>query len=230
MYPVTYEADYLETHNRWTVGFRLILAIPWLIVSAIYAFAAEVAVIIAWFALLILGRYPDWAYDFVAGVLKFHMRLYGWLMLQADEWPPFGIGDEPTYPVRLHVEPRAEKQSRLKTLFRLILAVPAFVILQLIGYVVYSLAPLIWLTIVFRGYMPGAAHNAVSWINGYTARVSGYLALLRDEYPPVGEEGWRRKQEKQSLPSGEAPVAQAPAPSESQQAPPPPPPPPAEGS
>jgi hypothetical protein len=226
MYPIAYEADYVRDHNRLTTFFRLILAIPWFIVSLIYSFAAQVVVIIAWFAILILGRYPQGMYNFVTGVLRFHMRLLGWLMLQTDEWPPFGIGEDPSYPVRLHVAERAERQSRLKTLFRLILFLPAYVIVSSIGYILYALAPMAWLTIVFRGYMPSWVHNTLTWINTYQARIGGYMALLRDEYPPVGDEGWARSQEKKGLPSGEAPVAQPPAPAETQQQPPPPPPPP----
>ena len=70
MYPVTYEADYLKERNRLTTFFRWIVAIPWLIVGLFYGIAAFVVVVIAWFALLILGRYPDGMYNFVGGVLR----------------------------------------------------------------------------------------------------------------------------------------------------------------
>ena len=91
MYPIAYQADYVRERNRLTTFFRLILAIPWIIVAYIYEIAVAVVVIIAWFALVILGRYPQWAYDFNAGALRYFTRFFAWGYLQTDQFPPFGI-------------------------------------------------------------------------------------------------------------------------------------------
>jgi Domain of unknown function (DUF4389) len=188
MYPIAYEADYVRERNRLTTFFRLILAIPWIIVAYIYEIAAFVVVVIAWFALVILGCYPQWAYDFNVGALRFFTRAFAWLYLQTDQFPPFGIGPDPTYPVRLQVAPRAEKQSRLKALFRIILAIPLFFLAYAINFLQTGAAIVAWLTIVFRGYQPAGIHNALAFANAWHARTFGYLLLLRDEYPPVGDE------------------------------------------
>ena len=66
-YPVTFKADYVEKRSRLTTFFRLLLAIPHLIAVFFYGLAAGVVVIVAWFALLFTGRYPQGMYDFVAG-------------------------------------------------------------------------------------------------------------------------------------------------------------------
>jgi hypothetical protein len=188
MYPISYEADYLRERNRLTTFFRLILAIPWYIVNYIYTLAAAVVAVIAWFALLILGRYPQWAYDFNSGVLRYSTRFNSWFSLQVDAFPPFGIGPDPTYPVRLQVAERAEKQSRLKVFFRIILALPLIVVYYLIVTLHYAAGFLAWVTIVFRGYQPAGVHNALAFSNAWIARFTGYMLLLRDEYPPVGDE------------------------------------------
>jgi hypothetical protein len=188
MYPISYEADYLRERNRLTTFFRLILAIPWYIVNYIYTLVAAVVAVIAWFALLILGRYPQWAYDFNAGVLRYSTRFNAWFSLQVDAFPPFGIGPDPTYPVRLQVADRAEKQSRLKVFFRIILAIPLVVVYYLIVTLHYAAGLLAWVTIVFRGYQPAGVHNALAFSNAWIARFTGYVLLLRDEYPPVGDE------------------------------------------
>jgi hypothetical protein len=188
MYPVTYEADYAKERNRLTTFFRLILAIPWIIVGYIYVIAVFVTVVIAWFALLILGRYPDWAYNFGSGVLRYAVRANAWAYLQTDRFPPFGLGPDPTYPVRLQVAPRAERQSRLKTLFRLILMFPLIFVQYAINAIHIGAALLAWMTIVFRGYQPAGVHNALAFTNAWNARTLSYLMLLRDEYPPVGDE------------------------------------------
>jgi hypothetical protein len=188
MYPIAYEADYIRERNRLTSFFRLFLAIPWYIVNQIYTFASQIVAVIAWFALLILGRYPDWAYDFNSGVLRFSTRFNAWFSLQTDQFPPFGIGPDPTYPVRLQVAPRAEKQSRLKALFRIILAIPLMILSLAMVFLHFAAGHIAWLTIVFRGYQPAGVHNALAFTNAWNARYVGYLLLLRDEYPPVGDE------------------------------------------
>jgi hypothetical protein len=188
MYPISYEADYVRERNRLTTFFRLILAIPWIIVAYVYEIASFVVVIIAWFALVILGRYPQWAYDFNAGVLRYFIRFFAWAALQTDQFPPFGIGPDPTYPVRLHVAQRDEKQSRLKAFFRIFLILPLLVVQYAINFIHTGAAIVAWLTIVFRGYQPAGIHNALAFTTAWHARTTAYTLLLRDEYPPVGDE------------------------------------------
>ena len=188
MYPVSYEADYVKQRNRLTTFFRLIVAIPWLIVGLFYAIAALVVIVVAWIALIILGRYPEGMYGFVGGFLRFSMRVNAFVSLQTDEWPPFGFGEEPAYPVRVNIAPPAARQSRLKALFRLILALPLLFMSTIFSYVVQYVAIAAWFTIVFRGYQPAGIHNALAFANGWLTRAYAYTYLMRDEYPPVGDE------------------------------------------
>ena len=188
MYPVSYEADYVKERNRLTTFFRLIVAIPWLFVAIFYGIAALVVIVLAWFALIILGRYPAGMYDFVGGFLRFSMRVNAFVSLQTDAWPPFGLGDDPSYPVRVKIAPPAARQSRLKALFRLILAVPLLVMASIFSYLIQYVAVAAWFTIVFRGYQPAGIHNALAFANGWIARANSYIYLMRDEYPPVGDE------------------------------------------
>jgi hypothetical protein len=188
MYPVHYEADYQAEQNRATTFFRILLAIPWLIVGYIYEIAAFVTVLIAWFALLFTGRYPEGLYNLNAGFVRFRIRVLAWVYLQTDEWPPFGISDDPNYPIRVNVGPREEKQSRVKVFFRIILVLPMLLLLYPIAYVHMAISILAWLTIVFRGYLPEGANGVMSYCNSFYTRVYGYMSFLTDVYPPVGEE------------------------------------------
>jgi hypothetical protein len=187
MYPVTYKADFTSAPNRWTTFFRPILAIPWLIVGIFWAILFAFTHFFAWIAIIILGRYPEWLFNFNAGVVRFGVRIGAWFYLQTDEWPPFGLGDDAAYPIRVEFAPREERQSRLKALFRLILALPVALVVSYGSRVVLAgLFVIAWLTIVFRGYMPEAVHNALTFVNGLDARVIGYIAFLTDDYPPIG--------------------------------------------
>jgi uncharacterized protein DUF4389 len=189
MYPIQYEADFTPAPNRWTTFFRPILAIPWLIVAVFWGILFLFTHLFAWIAVTILGRYPQWLYEFNSGVVRYGIRLNGWFYLQTDEWPPFGLSDDPSYPIRVNIAPAAASQSRLKAFFRLILALPvALVISYGTRFVLAGLGVIAWLTIVFRGYMPKMVHDGLTFANGFDARVFGYIAILTDDYPPVGLE------------------------------------------
>lgn len=79
----------LEDRNRVTVGFRLILAIPQIIVVALLGIAVVVAWIIALFAVLFTGQWPDGLRTFVVGVMRWFTRVEAYLGLLTDEYPPF---------------------------------------------------------------------------------------------------------------------------------------------
>lgn len=189
MYPISYEVDFNPTPNRWTTFFRLILAIPWLIVALFWWILFVFTHLFAWVAVVILGRYPQWLYNFNSGVVRFSIRVSAWLYLQTDVWPPFGLADDPNYPVRVNIAPAASRQSRLKAFFRLILALPLVLVYSYgTSYIVLSAAFVAWLTIVFRGYIPEGINSMLTFCNAFHARAFGYIALLTDDYPPVGLE------------------------------------------
>lgn len=189
MYPVQYEADFNPEPNRWTTFFRPLLAIPWLIVGLFWGLLFAFTHVFAWIAVTILGRYPQWLYEFNSGVVRFGVRLTAWFYLQTDEWPPFGLSDDPSYPIRVNIAPAAAKQSRAKAFFRLILVLPIALVVSYGSRVVLGgLFLIAWLTIVFRGYLPEGVNAAMTYVNGLDARVFGYAAILTDDYPPVGLE------------------------------------------
>ena len=190
MYPVGYEADYAEPRNRVRVGFRLILAIPWLILAQyIYPIAVFVVAFIAWFALLFTARYPKWAYEFNAGFLRMWGRVNAFLLLQTDEWPPFGFEEAPRYPIRVPVARAQERYSRWRVLFRLIIGIPVIFVAGLIGYVGQTVAVLSWFTIVFTGRQPAGLHNVLSVALAYTIRSTAYFLLITERFPPVSDQG-----------------------------------------
>ena len=188
MYPVNYEADFQSEQNRATTFFRIILAIPWLIVAYVYEIVALFTIFFAWVAIVITGRYPEGLYKLNAGFVRYYVRTFAWAYLQTDEWPPFGISDDPNYPIRIEVPSREEKQSRLTVFFRIILAIPMLILTYAVSYVHTFLAVIAWCTIVFRGYLPEGVNSAMTFCNSFYARLYGYLALLTDAYPPVGVE------------------------------------------
>jgi hypothetical protein len=58
-YPVDVQIDPPERQNRWTVAFRIFLALPAFIVGSALGTAMWVAAFLGWFASLATGRMPD---------------------------------------------------------------------------------------------------------------------------------------------------------------------------
>lgn len=81
----------LEQRNRVTVGFRIILVIPQLIVLALLAIAGGVVLVIAFFAVLFTGRWPAGLRRFTLGVMRWWLRVETYLLLLTDEYPPFSL-------------------------------------------------------------------------------------------------------------------------------------------
>jgi len=110
------EPEILE-RNRLTTAFRIVLAIPHLILvggpmaatlswtwagqeglrqdwgagGGLLGVVAAVSAIIAWFAILFTGRYPAGLYEFGVGVLRWNTRVEGYLLLLYDDYPPFSL-------------------------------------------------------------------------------------------------------------------------------------------
>jgi len=81
----------LEKRNRLTIFFRLLLVIPHAIVLGILGIAIYVVMIIGWFAVIILGRWPEGLRDFVLGYLRWSTRVSAYSMLVVDDYPPFSL-------------------------------------------------------------------------------------------------------------------------------------------
>ena len=85
---------YPDAHqlNRWLPLIKWFLAIPHYFVLLFLGIGAVVAVIIAWFVILFTGRYPRSLFDFVAGVIRWSLRVTGYaFILVTDQYPPFSL-------------------------------------------------------------------------------------------------------------------------------------------
>jgi len=82
-------APQLEGRNRLTTAFRLILAIPHLVVLAVLSVALFVVGVIAFFAVLFTGRWPAGLRDFALRVGRWWVQVQAYLLLLTDEYPPF---------------------------------------------------------------------------------------------------------------------------------------------
>ena len=190
-YPVSFEADYVERRDRLTALFRLILAIPVMILLSLYTIIASVLVVISWFAIVITTRYPrDW-YDFVAGYVRFAARVNSYMSLVCDPYPPLDRGPDPQYPIRMEFAGPLERYSRPKTFFRWIIEIPVLLLRYAMALLIEIGAVAAWFVILVTGKLPRGLFDLLVLGNSYTARSDAYIFLLTETYPPFQDEQTR---------------------------------------
>ena len=89
------EIDYPDVErdlNRWLPLVKWLLAFPHYFVLAALWLAAIVAIVVAWFSILVTGRYPRPLFDFVIGVGRWSLRVDAYaFLLVTDRYPPFSL-------------------------------------------------------------------------------------------------------------------------------------------
>ncbi len=80
--------------NRFMPIVKWILAIPHYIVLYVLWIIVLILTIIAWFAILIVGRYPKGIFNFVVGVERWFFRTISYaFLLTTDRYPPFRLSE-----------------------------------------------------------------------------------------------------------------------------------------
>jgi Domain of unknown function (DUF4389) len=93
-YPASLVLDAPSTpRNKLSVAFRLFLLVPHLIVLCFLSIAWCFTTMIAWFAILFTGRYPEALEAFALGVLRWNIRVEAYALLLHDEYPPFHLDE-----------------------------------------------------------------------------------------------------------------------------------------
>jgi hypothetical protein len=157
-YPVRVRADLDPALSRWQWLVKWILAIPHYIALFFLHIAVVVVTVIAFFAILITGKYPRALFDFSLGVMRWRWRVafYALLALSTDKYPLFSLQSRADYPADLEVDYPERLRRGLALIKSWLLAIPHYLILFAIftggwrllrldpnEFVAYDLPPLI---------------------------------------------------------------------------------------
>jgi len=204
-YPVNVTVEpLLVNRNRLTTAFRLILAIPHLILvggigfsllfrtdrpntvsvgpeTGILGAIAAILAIISWFTIVISREHIAAIRHYTRFYLGWRVRALAYMMLLQDQYPPFGDGP---YPASVTIVDPVAPRDRKSVGLRLIFAFPHFVVLAFLLSVWWLIAILAWFLILFGGRYPQGLYDfSVGCLQWYI-RVETYVLLMVDEYPP----------------------------------------------
>jgi hypothetical protein len=86
-YPIDVHIEPAQRQNRWTVAFRLLLAVPALIVAGALGNVLAAVAFLGWFMSLILGRMPGGFVNAGAYAVRYHAQAYAYAFLLTGAYP-----------------------------------------------------------------------------------------------------------------------------------------------
>jgi hypothetical protein len=160
-----------------------VLGLPHLLVLELWTSVALLVGVVNWVITLVSGTSPPAVHEWMARLVRYQAHVYAYLFFIAEPYPSFR-GRRGTYPVDLDVAPPAP-QARWKTLLRIVLVLPAYVLATVFIYVLYAVAFLGALYALGTGRYPRGFRDLSAYCVRYQAQMFGYLFLLTDRYPSL---------------------------------------------
>jgi hypothetical protein len=181
-YPLRYDVEYPERLSRWKIFVKWLLVIPNAIVLYVLAAVAYLLTVVAWFAILFTGRFPQGLFNFVVGVYRWGANVSAYILLMRDEYPPFSM-EAGRYPVTYEVD-YPERLSRWLIFVKWLFVIPNMIVLMVLLLAYYVTLIIAWFAILFTGRYPKGLFSFGVGVMRWNLRASAYMYFLRDEYPP----------------------------------------------
>ena len=200
-YPVQFSVDYPDRPlNRLTTVFRLLVAIPILIVLGSVSGgeamdfgedagrgSAAVAGGVLFFGplLMILFRqkYPRWWFDWNLALTRFTNRVFVYLALMDDRYP--STDEEQAVHLDIPYPDVPNDLNRWLPLVKWLLAIPHYIVLVFLFIATVVVVIVAWFAILFTGRYPRDLFGFVEGFLRWGNRVGAYAFLLTtDRYPP----------------------------------------------
>lgn len=189
--------------SRWLWLVKWLLALPHLLILVILWAVLAVVTVIAFCAILVTGHYPRGMFDLAVGILRWTWRVqfYATNALGSDRYPPFTLG-EADYPADLRITYPGRLSRGLLLVKSWLLAFPHLLIVAVlvgtwrwdiggdaggsivVGGLIGALTLAAGIVLLVTGRYPPALFDLIVGLNRWVYRVSAYVLLMTDHYPP----------------------------------------------
>ena len=177
------EVGYPAQLNRWLPFVKWLLAIPHYIALWFVVIGAFFVAVFAFFAVLITGRWPRGAFDYLVGTVRWVYRVIAYVHLMTDAYPPFSLRDDPAYPVRLTIDYPA-RIARWRPLVQWLLAIPYLFVAGVLYWLTGVLAILAFFTVLFTKQIPRGLFELMVPGLRWQLRGNAYAYFMSERYPP----------------------------------------------
>jgi Domain of unknown function (DUF4389) len=197
-YPVDVEIGPPARQRRLGAGFRLVLAVPALVLAStlgVWFGLATTVGMLGWFASLARGRMPRGLRDAAVYATGYSAQALAYVLLLTDRYPDSTPGrvepqpDLPDHPVAIAVDDDLGR-PRLLVAFRALLVMPHVFWLLLWAVPAALAALLAWLVALARGRVPRVLHRFLAAFVRANTQVTAFVYLVGRPFPGfVGREG-----------------------------------------
>jgi len=200
-YPVQFFVEYPDRAlNRSTSAFRLIVAIPILILAATLggdaagygagghgsglAFGTGGLLFLPPLLMIVFRqKYPRWWFDWNLELLRFSNRITVYLALMDDRYP--STDEQQSVTLDYPYPDAANGLNRWLPLVKWLLAIPHYLLLVFLWAAAVVAAVIAWFAILFTGRYPRGLFDFALGVLRWSNRVIAYAFLLvTDSYPP----------------------------------------------
>jgi hypothetical protein len=182
-YPAAFELSYPGELNRWLPLVKWLLVIPHFFALAFIGIGAFFVWIYAFFAVLITGRYPRGAFDYMEGTFRWVFRVIAYFHLMTDAYPPFSMADDPDYPLRLQIE-YPEQVDRWRPLVQWLLVWPYLIVASVLYWLTGILTFVAFFMILFTKRIPREMFELMMPGLRWNLRGNAYAYFMTTRYPP----------------------------------------------
>ncbi|HEX6344950.1 DUF4389 domain-containing protein [Umezawaea sp.] len=204
-YPVRVRGRLDPGLSRWLWLVKWFLAVPHHVVLVFLWFGFAACTVLAFFGILVTGRYPRPLFHFTLGVLRWTWRVayYTYGALGTDRYPPFTLGAVPDYPATLDIAYPEHLSRGLVLVKWWLLAIPHYLVLAVFlggggyaaaragewaygagGGLVALAAVFAGVGLLFTGRYPSGLFDLLLGMDRWALRVAAYAGLMTDAYPP----------------------------------------------
>ena len=176
------EVDRQEEYSRFLPLVKWLLIIPHVFVLVFLAVAAIFVFTFAFFAVLITGRYPRGAFDFLVGLYRWALRINAYVLFMTDRYPPFALAHDPEHPARLELA-YPESVERWRPLVAWLLIFPYALVASLINLLAGFAAFIAFFAILFTKRYPEGLFEMVLVSMRWNARAAAYGHFALTKYP-----------------------------------------------
>jgi hypothetical protein len=171
------------------VAVRALLVIPHIVALFLVGIVAGILAVFTWLPVLINGRQAGVVYTFLGGYLRWSTRLSSYVWLLTSGYPRFSLSDDPGERVRLEID-EDQRVNRFWGIpligfwLRSIILIPHYVALLFVGLAAAILLWFSWIPVLLLGRQSELVYSVVGGFLRWSLRVTSYLLLLHDRYPP----------------------------------------------
>jgi hypothetical protein len=166
--------------KRLVVLLRALLFVPHYIVLGIWSVLAVVVLPMAWLAALLTGRVPARLHRFLAAYLRYSGQAAAWFHLLSGRYPdPLHTLE---HPFEIDI-PERRRQPRVVTFLRVLLGIPALVLVSVFRVVLSTAAVAMWFVALVRGRTTAGLQELGTFCLRYELEAAAYLLLLTPRYP-----------------------------------------------